>query len=194
MSHILNAPLIRKPGLQETEPFYLFFLTCVLPFSHLHQSSSLSPSLSSCTEVLCPEHSHVSSWSEQWVSLVSSFFLSWGTSGSPFLWVQCTPASLQQPVMSGKSRSRDRFRARDWECYRVGAQKTLAQERESHPDSASSLLCDPGKFPILGGKRRVLDKVSSLQTLPHHGPLVWFLSAWTLFWKIWSPFPLTPEF
>lgn len=60
-------------------------------------------------------------------------FLSWGTSWSPFLWVQCAPASLQQPVMSGKSGSRDRFRARNWECYSVGAQKTLARKERVTP-------------------------------------------------------------
>ena len=45
-----------------------------------------------------------------------------------------------------------------------GSPKDTGPERVSHPDSASSLLCDPGKFPFLGGKRRVLDEVSKLWT------------------------------
>ena len=73
-SYILNAPLIRRSGLQETESSLSLLFVLGLPFSHLHQSSSLSPSVNSCTEALCPEHLHVSSRSEQWVSLVSSFF------------------------------------------------------------------------------------------------------------------------
>lgn len=192
-SYILNAPLIRRSGLQETEPSLSLLFVLGLPFSHLHQSSSLSPSVNSCTEALCPEHLHVSSRSEQWVSLVSSFFSLGALLVSfPLGAVRSCLSATASDVR--KVRKQRQIQGKELRMLQCGSPKDTGQERESHPDSASSLLCDSGEFPFLGGKRRVLDEVSSLQTPHHHGPLVLFLSAWTLFWKIWSPLPLTPEF
>lgn len=169
-----QCPFNRKPGLQETEPFYLSSWPVYFPsatsISLPHCPLCWAPVLRSFAQNTPMSHHGLSSG----CPLVSSFF-SLGALRVSFPLGAVHSPPLQQPVMSGKSRSRDRFRARDWECYRVGSPKDTGPGRESHPDSASSLLCDPGKFPILGGKRRVLDKVSSLQTLPHHGPLVWFI-------------------
>lgn len=152
MSYILNAPLIRKSGLQETEPSLSFLFVLGLPFSHLHVFLTV-PFL----ELLYwgPLPRTLARLITVWAVGVASLqlFLSWGTSCSPFLWVQCAPASLQQPVMSGKSGSRDRFRARNWECYSVGAQKTLARKERVTPTLPLACCVTQANFLSWVGKK-----------------------------------------